>query len=148
MNPFDKRVVLITGAGSGIGRQLALSLAAEGACIGAIDCQAEGLETLRAQLPGRPLATAVADVTDRAALCQAATGIETELGPTDILVANAGIGYETSALFFDAERINAQIRINLEGVVNSIDAVLAGMRSAARDTWWPCPAWRRTAASP
>ena len=45
MNSFTNRVVLITGAGSGIGRQLALTLSAEGARIGALDLQAAGLET-------------------------------------------------------------------------------------------------------
>jgi short-subunit dehydrogenase len=128
MTSFANRVVLITGAGSGIGRQLALDMAAEGARIGAIDRQAEGLEALHALLPGRPLAVAVADVTDRTAMRQAAAQVEAELGPTDILVASAGIGRETSALAFDADEINAQIRVNLEGVVNSIDAVIAGMR--------------------
>jgi len=128
MNPFANRVVLITGAGSGIGRQLALDMSAEGARIGAIDRQAEGLESLRALLTGQPLATVLADVTDRAAMRQATAQVEAELGPTDILVASAGVGRETSALTFDADEINNQIRINLEGVVNSIDAVVAGMR--------------------
>jgi short-subunit dehydrogenase len=128
MSPFANRVVLITGAGSGIGRQLALDMSAEGARIGAIDRQAEGLESLRALLTGQPLTTVPADVTDRAAMCQAAARVEAELGPTDILVASAGIGRETSALTFDADEINNQIRINLEGVVNSIDSVIVGMR--------------------
>lgn len=127
MNPFDGRVVVITGAASGIGRQLSLLLAAEGGRIGAIDRQVEGLETLRAQLDGRALATIQADVTDRAGLEHAVAQIERQLGPTDILIANAGIGFETSALSFDAGDINAQIRVNLEGVVNSINAVVGGM---------------------
>jgi short-subunit dehydrogenase len=128
MNPFDARVVVITGAASGIGRQLSLFLAAEGARIGAIDRQMEGLDALRSQVDGRALVTIQSDVTDRAGLRRAVDQIENQLGPTDILIANAGIGFETSALSFDAEDINAQVRVNLEGVVNSIEAVLAGMR--------------------
>src|SRR5438128_69532 len=108
MSAFANRVVLITGAGNGIGRQLALTLAAEGARIAAIDLQADALATLRAQLSPGPCSTAVADVTDLAALRQAVERLENELGPTDVLIANAGIGRETPALTFDADAVNAQ----------------------------------------
>ncbi len=128
MNRFSNRVVLITGAGSGIGRELAAQLAAAGARIAAVDLQAEGLSRLQEQLGDKRCATALADVTDRAGLREAVRRLEAQLGPTEILIANAGIGKETSALSFDAEVVNAQIRVNLEGVVNSIEAVLDGMR--------------------
>jgi NAD(P)-dependent dehydrogenase (short-subunit alcohol dehydrogenase family) len=128
MNSFENRVVLITGAGSGIGRQLALSLAAEGARVGAIDLQAAGLEALAKELDGKPFARATADVTDYQALCDAVGRLEAELGPTDVLVASAGIGRETSALDLRAEDVADQIRVNLIGVANSIAAVLPGMR--------------------
>jgi len=128
MTSFANRVVLITGAANGIGRQLALTLAAEGARIAALDIEADGLASLKAQLPPGACATAVADVTDLAALRKAVLQLESEVGPTDVLIANAGIGRETSARTFDADEVNAQIRVNLLGVVNSIDAVLAGMQ--------------------
>lgn len=126
--PFNQRVVMITGAGSGIGRQLALRLAAEGARIAAIDLSAEGLKILVEALPGKPLACEVADVTDLTAIRQAAARLEAQLGPTDYLIASAGIGKETSALVFKAEDVAAQINVNLIGAANSVDAVLAGMR--------------------
>ena len=132
MDPFTDRVVLITGAGSGIGRQLALTLAAEGARTAALDRQADGLDTLAAELKGKPLACAVADVTDLPGLRAAVARLENELGPTDVLVASAGIGRETSALTFRAEDIAEHININLIGVANSIDAVLPGMRERRR----------------
>src|SRR5262249_41052010 len=128
MPPFTDRVALITGAASGIGRQLALQLAAEGARVAALDLQADGLEKLAAELPGKPFARAVADVTDLAGMRQAVRDLEGQLGPTDLLIASAGIGCQTSALDFRAEDLNAQIQVNLIGVVNSIDAVLPGMR--------------------
>jgi short-subunit dehydrogenase len=127
MEFYRNRVVLITGAASGIGRQLALTLAAEGACIGALDRQAEALERLADDLKGKPLATAVVDVTDLASVRLAVARLEEQLGPTYLLVASAGIGIETPAAAFRAEDIAAQIHINLIGVANSIDAVLAGM---------------------
>jgi len=64
MSSFRDRAVLITGAASGIGRQMALTLAAEGARIAALDLQGEALDTLAKELAGKPVATAVADVTD------------------------------------------------------------------------------------
>jgi NAD(P)-dependent dehydrogenase (short-subunit alcohol dehydrogenase family) len=132
MDPFTDRVVLITGAGSGIGRQLALTLAAAGARIAALDRQADGLDTLAAELKGKPLTCAVADVTDLPGLRAAVARLEGELGPTDVLVASAGIGRETSALTFRAEDIADHVNVNLIGVANSIDAVLPGMRQRRR----------------
>lgn len=127
MNSFANRVALITGAGNGIGRQLALSLAAEGATIAAIDLQAEPLAALENDLKGKPFASAVADVTDRAALRPAVEELQQRLGPVDLLIANAGIGLETSALSFHADDFEQIIRVNLIGVSNSIESVLNGM---------------------
>src|SRR5262245_56562775 len=64
MNDFHDRVVLITGAGSGIGRQLARLFAAEGARVAALDLHGAALEALAGELAGKPVATAMADVTD------------------------------------------------------------------------------------
>lgn len=124
---FANRIALITGAGSGLGRQLALTLAAEGAAIAAIDLQQEPLASLEAELKGKRVAWAVADVTERTVLHPAVAGLRQRLGPIDLLIANAGIGIETSALAYRAADIEAQIRVNLIGVVNSIDAVLPEM---------------------
>jgi NAD(P)-dependent dehydrogenase (short-subunit alcohol dehydrogenase family) len=124
---FANRIALITGAGSGLGRQLALTLAEEGAAIAAIDLQAEPLAALESELKGKLVACAVADVTERAALHPAVAELRQRLGPIDLLIANAGIGIETSALAYRAADIEAQIRVNLIGVVNSIDAVLPEM---------------------
>ena len=53
--------------------------------------------------------------------------VESKLGPVDILIANAGIGMENSALSFRGEDFEAQVRVNLIGVANSVAAVLPGM---------------------
>ena len=127
MPAFANQVVFITGAGSGLGRQLALTLAAEGAAIVAIDLKSEPLEVLGRELGGARYAWAIADVTDVNALRLAVKDLEQRIGPVDILIANAGIGRNTSALDFHAEDVEAQIKVNLIGVANSIDAVLPGM---------------------
>jgi NAD(P)-dependent dehydrogenase (short-subunit alcohol dehydrogenase family) len=128
MSSFADRVVLITGGASGIGRQFAKALAAEGAKIAALDVNAHLLETLATELKGKPFASSVADVTDLNAVRAATKQVESILGPTDVLIASAGIGKETSALDYKGEDMAALISINLIGVSNSIDAVIAGMR--------------------
>jgi NAD(P)-dependent dehydrogenase (short-subunit alcohol dehydrogenase family) len=128
MSTFADRVVLITGGASGIGRQFAKAMAAEGAKIAAMDLNPQLLESLASELKGKPFASAVADVTDLAAVRAATKQMESVLGPTDILIASAGLGRETSALDYKGEDMAAIINVNLIGVSNSIDAVLAGMR--------------------
>src|SRR5205807_3042556 len=124
---FANKVVLVTGAGSGIGRQLARNLTDEGAAVAAVDLTPGPLAELAAELPGKRVAWAVGDVTDLAALKKAVAETVRQLGPIDILIANAGIGRLTSALDFRAEDIEAQVRVNLVGVANSVEAVLPTM---------------------
>jgi NAD(P)-dependent dehydrogenase (short-subunit alcohol dehydrogenase family) len=132
MESFRNRVALITGAASGIGRRLAHILAADGARIAALDRQSDGLQRLAEELKGKAVACAVADVIDLAAVRSAVAQLETEIGPTDLLVASAGIGIETPAEKFRAEDFTAQIQVNLIGVINTLDAVLPGMRQRQR----------------
>src|SRR5688572_22957611 len=98
------RVALITGAASGIGRQLALDLARDGYAIAGIDLAQDGLASLEAELQklNARCSWAVADVTDVDGLQRAATDLEARLGPTDLLIASAGIGVETSGLDYRA----------------------------------------------
>ena len=99
MYSFADRVALITGAAGGIGRELARLLAADGARIAALDLSAEGLAALESELKGAGgrCATTTADVTDAAAVREAVGRLEAQLGPTDLLIAGAGVGRETSA---------------------------------------------------
>ena len=119
-----KPVALITGAAHGIGRGLAIQLAREGYAIGAIDVDGPALTRLTTEMGAL---TAVADVTDAAGLQRAMQMLEANLGPAALLVANAGIGMETSAYDFRAADFEKVIRVNLIGVSNSVAAVLPGM---------------------
>ena len=129
MNAGKTRVALITGAGSGIGRELARTLAAEGTAIAAIDKKPEGLTELadEFQRTNRTMAWEVADVTDAITLRQKIGELEERLGPVDLLIANAGVGLETSALCLQPEDVTTVLQVNLLGVAHSIAAVLPGM---------------------
>ncbi len=130
----DYQVALVTGAGSGIGRALSLALAREGTAVAAVDIQEDGLHSLAEELTQAKLRCVwgLADVTDAAALRDRCQDLERQLGPVDLLIANAGVGIETSALKYNAEGIAKIIAVNLTGVSNSIGAVLPGMLERRR----------------
>jgi NAD(P)-dependent dehydrogenase (short-subunit alcohol dehydrogenase family) len=123
------QTILITGAASGLGRQLALELGRAGAAIAAVDLQPEPLEALVAELRANraPGAWAVASVTDRTRLEAAVAALEERLGPIDVLIANAGIAIAMPADRFCPEDLEQQVQVNLVGVANSIAAVLPAM---------------------
>lgn len=129
-NDFWKdKCVLITGASSGIGEALAEHVAARGAKVGLLARRQSALERIVATMRAAKgtAACGAADVADRDALQAAIRQLETQLGPCDVLIANAGIYRKTSGKFFDAAAANDVIATNLTGVVNAVGAVLPGM---------------------
>ncbi|MBI3824261.1 MAG: SDR family NAD(P)-dependent oxidoreductase, partial [Planctomycetes bacterium] len=126
---MDAQVALITGGGRGLGRELALALARCGVTIAAVDREADGLMTLEAELrrDNRPFAWELADVTDAPSMAAKVAILEEQLGPIDLLIANAGIGKETPAADFCPDDFANLVHVNLLGVANSIAAVLPGM---------------------
>jgi short-subunit dehydrogenase len=123
------KVVLVTGAASGMGRALCALLAKEGAHLGLLDRNRDGLVSLAEELEraGVRCAWATADVRDRQAVHSAVRSLVEELGAVDILVACAGI---TGATFVDdlaIEETEAIVQVNLLGVAYAINAVLPDM---------------------
>jgi NAD(P)-dependent dehydrogenase (short-subunit alcohol dehydrogenase family) len=131
---MNEPVALITGVASGIGRGLALALAGRGWAIAGVDCNADGLETLAADLavPQRLCAVAVADVTQLDQLDAQVRQLESALGPIELVVASAGIGIETSTRAWRTRDVARVIEVNLIGVTNTIGAVLPGMLERRR----------------
>ena len=89
------RVCVVTGAGSGIGRSIALAFAASGARVAVLDRDVRGSEETVAAIrraDAHAVALAIAcDVSDESSVNAAAQRSATELGPCDVLVNNAGV---------------------------------------------------------
>jgi 2-hydroxycyclohexanecarboxyl-CoA dehydrogenase len=109
------KVVLVTGAGSGIGRAAALAFSAEGASVGVLDLNAEAAASVAAEIRG---ASARADVADPSSVKEAFARIRAELGPADVLVNCAGLWYEAPDLELPLEKAKRQAEVNLWGVVH------------------------------
>ncbi|HEX3248508.1 MAG TPA: SDR family NAD(P)-dependent oxidoreductase [Pyrinomonadaceae bacterium] len=126
---FSDKVVLITGASSGIGKGVALEIAVRGAQLGLLARREELLNQIvdEARSKGVKAVAVAADVRDAEAVREAADRVRRELGPIDILIANAGIGTTNHALRLTPEHAANVMSINMLGAVNSVAAVLPEM---------------------
>lgn len=120
------RSVIVTGASRGIGAAVAIGAAARGARVGVIARTAPDLDTVLARLGGRG-AAAVADVGDADAVIAAMEKLEAEVGPVDVLVANAGIGAYGPFADVEPAEIERLVNVNVLGTIYAIRAVLPGM---------------------
>ena len=126
---FKDKVAVVTGASSGIGWHVALELAKQGAKLGLIARRREKLDELATLIraSGGVAAVATADVANRQETLSAFNQISEQLGPTDLLVANAGVGAPTLLNPMNIEQIERMLHVNLFGVIYSIEAVLPRM---------------------
>jgi 2-dehydro-3-deoxy-D-gluconate 5-dehydrogenase len=115
---LDGRVAVVTGGNGGIGRGIALGLAAAGAAVAVLARNEDRNEAVLAELIAicRNAIALRLDVTDRAALAPAMEQVERELGPVDILVNNAGIAIPGGVLKADAAAWDRVIETNLNSV--------------------------------
>ncbi|HEX8290402.1 MAG TPA: SDR family NAD(P)-dependent oxidoreductase [Pyrinomonadaceae bacterium] len=123
------KVVLVTGASSGIGRALAAEWGRRGARLGLTARRGEELLRLGEEVEragGEALALP-ADVRDPEAMKAAAELVRARWGGIDVLVANAGMSTTTAGTRLDAGEAGEVISINVLGVVNSVAAVLPAM---------------------
>ncbi len=117
------KVVVVTGAGSGIGRELAVELARRGARVSGCDVDETGLKETAGRVAGE-MHTAVVDMGDRPAVEAYAGEVLGHLGSVHQVYNNAGIAFTGSVLeseWSDYERV---LRVNLHGVIHGTQAFL------------------------
>ncbi len=117
---LKNKKVLITGAGSGIGRAAALAFARRGAYIIATDINLQALKDVQQEVTalGESCMTQVLDVSSESAMQAFAKHVHDTLGTLDVLVNNAGIGYLGQFLKSDLAHWQRVMDINLMGVVH------------------------------
>jgi NAD(P)-dependent dehydrogenase (short-subunit alcohol dehydrogenase family) len=133
MSSFHEKVVLITGAASGIGRATAIAFAGEGAMLVLLDRDGDGLEALRSELArgGVRATVSVADVTEASQLDSAHDEAVRAHGRIDIAVNNAGVTFPTALTHATAEEdFDRVIAVNLKGVWLGMRAQLRHMNAA------------------
>lgn len=123
---IEKKVAVITGAGQGIGRAVALRLAQDGFCIGSLDFNGEAAkETVKLieERGGEALAVVV-DVADREQVFTAVDKVAAKYGRIDVMVNNAGLGPTTPIEDITFELYHKVFDVNVGGVYWGIQAAI------------------------
>jgi 2-hydroxycyclohexanecarboxyl-CoA dehydrogenase len=132
--PLDQQVTFVTGAGSGIGRAIAIRLACDGARVAVADINRAGAdETVRLVTSTNGTALAVdADVTSFESVTAAVAAVRNQWGDVEILVNNAGWDRIEPFVQNTPELWQRVIAINLHGPIHCTRAVLDGMIARRR----------------
>jgi NAD(P)-dependent dehydrogenase (short-subunit alcohol dehydrogenase family) len=130
---FSQKVVWITGASSGIGRQLALSFARKGAIVAATARRTEELNQLVAEIEGSggKAAAFYCDVSEDDSIKACVAGIIEKLGQLDIAVANAGFGVLGKIEKLEASEWQRQLAVNVTGVALTAKYALPFLRKTS-----------------
>jgi 3-oxoacyl-[acyl-carrier protein] reductase len=128
------KVVLVTGAGRGIGRAVALAFAREGAKLALVGRTKKNLTEVQKELKETGVATAVlpGDVSDEGVVSRIVGAAEQQLGPVDVLVNNAGIFTAAPVERMDAIVFDRVLAVNLRGPFLMSRALLPGMKARRR----------------
>jgi 3-oxoacyl-[acyl-carrier protein] reductase len=129
MGRFDQKIVIVTGASRGIGREIAMAFAREGAKVA---CVATSLTTAQgtADAIGDSAKAYACDVSDSASVEALFAAVQADLGTPAVLVNNAGITKDTLILRMKDEDWDRVIDINLKGAFHCIRAAAKPMMKA------------------
>jgi NAD(P)-dependent dehydrogenase (short-subunit alcohol dehydrogenase family) len=129
MQELENQVALVTGGGRGIGANIARELAAAGMRVAVSARTRREVEATAAEIGG---VAAIADVSDDESVGELVEQVERELGPIDLLVANAGIGLREVAWEVDPHDWWQVFEVNVLGVHLCCRAVIPGMLARGR----------------
>jgi NAD(P)-dependent dehydrogenase (short-subunit alcohol dehydrogenase family) len=124
MYALNGRVGLVTGAGGGIGREIARRLAGEGMSVAVLDRDGAAAQAVAAEIGGLAVA---ADVTSEEEVGGAVDTVLAAFKQIDLVVNNAGVAWMGPALDMPLEALQAMLRVNVEGVFIVSRAVLPHM---------------------
>jgi 3-oxoacyl-[acyl-carrier protein] reductase len=124
-------VALVTGAGRGIGRAIAVALAREGAHVGLMGLSATHLLVVEKEVEalGARCVVLPGDVSDEGSVSRCVAAAEQQLGPIDVLVNNAGVYAHGPVDRLDALVFDHTIAVNLRGPFLMARSILPGMKS-------------------
>lgn len=122
------QTILVTGAGSGIGRALTTGFAADGATVIAIDIDERGLESLA----GDHIIAETVNVSDPVQVERMVESAVRATGRLDALFNNAGLGFRVPLVEHEPDQFEALIRVNLLGPYYSMKAAIPVMQAAGR----------------
>ncbi|MBC2640693.1 MULTISPECIES: acetoin reductase [unclassified Rhodococcus (in: high G+C Gram-positive bacteria)] len=128
---IEGKVALITGAGQGIGRAIALRLASDGADIAVVDVNGDKTEAVAGEVRSRgaKAISIVADVTARDQVQAAVDQADDELGSFDIIVNNAGIAQVNPIADVTPDEVSRILAVNVEGVLWGIQVAAAKFKT-------------------
>jgi len=119
------RTAWITGASTGIGREVAVRLARAGVKVAASARSADALAALAREVPG--ISAHPLDVANASATARVAAEVSRDLGPIDLALLNAGIWQPMGGTDFDAAKSAQSMAVNYQGVANAIAALAPAM---------------------
>ena len=132
--PLLGKVALVTGAGRGIGRGIALELARHGADVALVDVVADGIDAVADEVGqiGSKATTFVADVRNRDSVFAAVDHAASALGGLDVMVNNAGIALVGPIAEVTQAELARLWAINVDGVLWGIQAAVAKFKELGR----------------
>ncbi|MET3898486.1 NAD(P)-dependent dehydrogenase (short-subunit alcohol dehydrogenase family) [Devosia sp. UYZn731] len=122
----SRKMAWVTGAGTGIGREVARRLALDGWQVAVSARTNADLDSLAREVPDA-IHSFPLDITDRDSVNAVATQIRDTLGPLDLVILSAGTYVPMSAKDFDVDGFAKTIDVNLMGTVNCLAAVMPPM---------------------
>ncbi len=146
----ENKVFFITGASSGIGKEISILLSKEKCSLALLGRRTERLNQLSEQLKdaSAEVKTFTCDVTDKNAVENTINQVKNNFGRIDVAILNAGVGYKASAKNINAEIAKEVFDVNLFGIINCLEFIvpdfieakngmIVGVTSLADSRGWP-----------